>query len=336
MIYVPNTSRAGIAILICMVAIANLNYFQPHKNQVLFWLTQVSFVTTLSKYVVALLLSSVQVNEERVFIGKLLIGLDIFFMSCSVLAIGLSLFLLHSKVVAINKREKRKEIHSVKVTPTGKKTMHDNSSSKDTEVVNYEALEKANTIQSEFDEDEKNRKTEEKEQQKIQRRSTQMRVEARSKVRQAKALHAVPVFAELPPAGIDSILSLTTFKNARKGDVLFSQGERAKELYILASGQCRVQVQDDQEQRQVGTLRELDFFGESALLDGRNGEQKRNATVVVESETARLLMLSKINFDMLVGEGILPKEVRSAVEEVGRTRNDRTEVEMNIKAWTIK
>ena len=34
LIYVPSTSRAGIATLVCMLAIANVNFFQPHKNKV--------------------------------------------------------------------------------------------------------------------------------------------------------------------------------------------------------------------------------------------------------------------------------------------------------------
>ena len=41
-----------------MVAVANLNYFHPHKNPILFWLTQLSFMTTGAKYVMALLLSA--------------------------------------------------------------------------------------------------------------------------------------------------------------------------------------------------------------------------------------------------------------------------------------
>ena len=30
LIYVPPTSRAGIAVLVCVIAVANLNFFQPH------------------------------------------------------------------------------------------------------------------------------------------------------------------------------------------------------------------------------------------------------------------------------------------------------------------
>ena len=70
LIYIPPTSRAGIAILICVAAVANLNFFQPHKNKVLFWLSQISFVTTTAKYTVALLLSSSSAEEEQKIIAN--------------------------------------------------------------------------------------------------------------------------------------------------------------------------------------------------------------------------------------------------------------------------
>ena len=82
----------------------------------LFWLSQISFITTASKYTVALLIASSVKKQEEKIIGPLLIGLDVFFMVSSMLAIVISLLMLRSKVVAINKRSK--EMHSlVKVQP---------------------------------------------------------------------------------------------------------------------------------------------------------------------------------------------------------------------------
>ena len=126
LIYVPTASRAGIAALLCMVAIANLNYFHPHKNNILFWLTQLSFLTTGSKYVMGLLLAagraqgaggaycsqfatktlcSTEVqciwdgNEvcTSPLIGNILIALDIVFMSSSFVAVPVAIFLLKRK-----------------------------------------------------------------------------------------------------------------------------------------------------------------------------------------------------------------------------------------------
>ena len=102
LIYVPSTSRAGIAILVCLIAVANLNYFTPHKNRVLFWLTQISFITTSCKYVVAIMLSAKieesKVEEENTIIGILLVTLDVFFMSTSLIAVLISALMLRRKI----------------------------------------------------------------------------------------------------------------------------------------------------------------------------------------------------------------------------------------------
>ena len=125
LIYVPSTSRAGIAILVCLVACCNLNFFKPHKNKALFWLSQISFITTAAKYVVALLLSANnQDKSEQFTIGVLLIFLDIFFMSSSVLAIFAAIFILHSKLKEIKKAaaivtETHDMTHVVPINGTG-------------------------------------------------------------------------------------------------------------------------------------------------------------------------------------------------------------------------
>ena len=108
-----------IAALICVVAVANLNYFEPHKNKVLFWLSEISFITTLSKYIVALLLSSTRSYDDKneiKIIGTLLIVLDLGFMISSVFAIFISLCMLRAKVKVINEKAKE-ERNSVKITP---------------------------------------------------------------------------------------------------------------------------------------------------------------------------------------------------------------------------
>ena len=104
LIYIPSASRAGIAALLCMVAIANLNFFEPHKNKVLFWLSQISFMTTGSKYVVALLLTVDTSIEEVETIGTLLICLDIGFIVASIVSIVISIWMLRNKFKTIQKK----------------------------------------------------------------------------------------------------------------------------------------------------------------------------------------------------------------------------------------
>ena len=114
LIYIPPSSRAGIAVLICAVSVANLNFFQPHKNKVLFWLSQISFLTTLAKYTMALLLAllSTDEQEERQIMGLLLIVLDVSFMSWSILSIFISLWVLRMRIREINKESKDDEHNS--------------------------------------------------------------------------------------------------------------------------------------------------------------------------------------------------------------------------------
>jgi hypothetical protein len=106
LIYLPTTSRAGYAVLICTLAIINLNYFQPHRNKVLFWLTQLSFVTTGSKYLCALLLAAETTDEDTPFISNLLIGLDLGFLFCSALSVPLIVIMLKSRYDGLNEQHR--------------------------------------------------------------------------------------------------------------------------------------------------------------------------------------------------------------------------------------
>ena len=115
LLYITADVRAGIAALICIATVANLNYFEPHKNKILFWLSQISFVTTSAKYIMALLLaSSTREKNQQGIMGSLLIALDVGFMISSILAIFMSLWMLRRKVRAINK--KSREDRSVPLT----------------------------------------------------------------------------------------------------------------------------------------------------------------------------------------------------------------------------
>jgi hypothetical protein len=117
LIYIPPSSRAGIGSLICVAACCSLNFFQPHKNRILFWLSQISFVTTTAKYTVALLLSSSTQQQEQKIVGMLLIGLDVGFMVSGILAIITSLCVLRIRIRSIQKTAKE-ERRSVKIAPS--------------------------------------------------------------------------------------------------------------------------------------------------------------------------------------------------------------------------
>jgi len=180
----------------------------------------------------------------------------------------------------------------------------------------------AEALQNEFQEHEIALQTEQNRRQQKQRRKTQNRVLARLEIRKSKALTRVPMFKKLSSDAIESILDLTTYEKHVKGDVLCTQDDVATEFYIIVSGQCAVKVHGKGgAARRVSTLKALDFFGESGLVQG---EHKRNATVVAESDFVQVLLLSCENFSMLLESGVLSADVLSTVEKESERRVELT------------
>ena len=71
-------ARGIAATIICFFMSSSLNYYQPHKRRILFWLTQISFALTAQKYVMAMTLATVKDDPVRLRqIGFLLIILDV-------------------------------------------------------------------------------------------------------------------------------------------------------------------------------------------------------------------------------------------------------------------
>ena len=131
LIYVPTTeSRSAIATLLCIVTMCNLNYFKPHKNKVLFWFTQLCFATTSSKYIMSLLLmtnknTNGNNSTEKLIIGRIMIGLDIFVMLGGVVAAMCSFWflrnnfrkLVHNKKRNPNRKNDILDMRQIQVTP---------------------------------------------------------------------------------------------------------------------------------------------------------------------------------------------------------------------------
>ena len=131
LIYVPTTeSRSAIATLLCIVTMCNLNYFKPHKNKVLFWFTQLCFATTSSKYIMSLLLmtnknTNGNNSTEKLIIGRIMIGLDIFVMVGGVVAAMCSFWflrnnfrkLVHNKKRNPNRKNDILDMRQIQVTP---------------------------------------------------------------------------------------------------------------------------------------------------------------------------------------------------------------------------
>jgi|SRR5690242_17873351 CRP/FNR family transcriptional regulator, cyclic AMP receptor protein len=78
----------------------------------------------------------------------------------------------------------------------------------------------------------------------------------------------------------------------KPGETIFKEGDTAKELYIIQSGQVEIQLGN----RLLDTLEANDLFGEMALIDG----VPRSATAIAKTDVA-LVPMSKKDFLVLVG-----------------------------------
>lgn len=77
----------------------------------------------------------------------------------------------------------------------------------------------------------------------------------------------------------------------KPGETIFREGDPAKELYVIQSGQVEIQFGN----RLLDTLESNDLFGEMALIDGA----ARSATAVAKTDVV-LVPMSKKDFLTLV------------------------------------
>lgn len=107
-----------------------------------------------------------------------------------------------------------------------------------------------------------------------------------------ESLRSVPLFASLDDHAAMELRSLLTSKQVSGGKQLFQKGDSGDAMYLIESGKVRISIRD--EDRKEVTLAELaqgDFFGEMALIDGR----QRSADALVY-EDARFAVLSRKAF----------------------------------------
>jgi len=107
-----------------------------------------------------------------------------------------------------------------------------------------------------------------------------------------ESLRSVPLFASLDDDAATELRSRLTSSDVTSGKQLFRKGDSGDAMYLIESGRVRISIRD-QDGKEV-TLAELaqgDFFGEMALIDGR----QRSADALV-FEDARFAVLSRNAF----------------------------------------
>ncbi len=297
-----------MAVLICLVGVANLNLFEPHRNRILFWLTQLSFLVTATKYVSTLMLQLDDLEQinllqrqqqmgakhggtgpsaESEAIGILLMALDLTMYLSSILAILLAIYVMQQKFKTQRhkalEQERIEENDStdggesghedvggsggrsngdrsaggrkttiqprpaaVAVVPSGDIGDFSEDSDSVTARAPANALRRQDTIAALFDNHaahEAGLKRTHSQRQKQQKRNTQMRLRARSRIKSTKALHKVPIFSKLDDETIGTLVDAMQYRKFPRGTVLCKQGDLAREFFIVVSGECAVTVE---------------------------------------------------------------------------------------------
>jgi len=106
------------------------------------------------------------------------------------------------------------------------------------------------------------------------------------------AIRSVPLFASLDDAAAGELRDLLRTRDVAAGAALFRTGDNGDAMYLIESGRVRITIADDDKKTIIlAELAQGDFFGEMAIIDGK----QRSADAIV-SEAARLAILSRDNF----------------------------------------
>src|ERR671918_1080082 len=107
-----------------------------------------------------------------------------------------------------------------------------------------------------------------------------------------EALRSVPLFASLDDDAARDLRNLLSEKTVPQNTRLFSQGDKGDAMYLIESGRVRISIRDDDKQElTLAELAQGDFFGEMAIIDGR--QRSADAQVI---EDAKFAILSRDAF----------------------------------------
>lgn len=82
-----------------------------------------------------------------------------------------------------------------------------------------------------------------------------------------------------------------------RGEVLFRQGDRGREMYVIYSGKVALSVQAGEgTEAPIATLGPGEFFGEMSLIDG----SPRSATATIDENGTRLIVLDRTRFEYII------------------------------------
>ena len=107
-----------------------------------------------------------------------------------------------------------------------------------------------------------------------------------------EAIRSVPLFSSLHDKPARELATLLNEREVPASTSLFRAGDKGDSMYLIQSGRIRIAVNDqDGKQIVLAELAQGDFFGEMAIIDGK--QRSADATVI---DDARLSVLSREDF----------------------------------------
>lgn len=114
-------------------------------------------------------------------------------------------------------------------------------------------------------------------------------------------------------------------KKLEQGEVLFDEGDKGEVMYLIREGKIKITKGSGGDEKVLAVLKEGDFFGEMAIIDG----SPRSAGAVAASP-ASLLVIDKETFKSKIKENPLIEYVLETLARRLRTTDEQ------IRLLTIK
>jgi len=140
----------------------------------------------------------------------------------------------------------------------------------------------------------------------------------------ASALRACPLFRDLDATALADVMSLLRHRRFRRNEVVFHAGDLGESMFIITSGSVKICiVSPEGDEAIIATLRQGDYFGELALLDGEPRSATATALEPTEiGEIARAAFMGLIDTQpavrlaLFVGLAVEVKRLTRHVEEL--------------------
>ncbi|HUY75695.1 MAG TPA: Crp/Fnr family transcriptional regulator [Ktedonobacterales bacterium] len=130
-------------------------------------------------------------------------------------------------------------------------------------------------------------------------------------------LLTMDIFRDLPPDQIEMIEHATVMRTIPKGQIIYSQEDRAEALFLLKRGQITIyRLTPAGKRLELATIGPKGFFGEMPLL----GESLRHAYAEATEESL-LCVMSRADVERLIREQ--PSVALRMIETLGRRLADR-------------